>query len=209
MRDKSGRGNHASQATAASRPIFRDVGGLRYLECDGVDDGMVTGSIDFTGTDKMLAVVGVRKMSDAASGAPIGLGVNQTGSFEIVTCTSFGGTRDSYQVSVGAAEVSKVAYRPFAAPISNVLSCVLDTTLGSASTEITTRFDGTLVAPTNTLGSVTGNYGNYPLYLFRRGGSSLAFNGLFYGAIIAGSTYSAAQIASAERYLAGKSGVTL
>ncbi len=31
-------GNHAYQATAASRPIFRDVAGLRYLEFDGVDD---------------------------------------------------------------------------------------------------------------------------------------------------------------------------
>jgi hypothetical protein len=31
-------GNHAYQTTAASRPIFRDVGGLRYLEFDGVDD---------------------------------------------------------------------------------------------------------------------------------------------------------------------------
>ena len=31
-------GNHAFQTTAASRPIFRDVAGLRYLEFDGVDD---------------------------------------------------------------------------------------------------------------------------------------------------------------------------
>ena len=31
-------GNHAYQTTSASRPIFRDVGGLRYLEFDGVDD---------------------------------------------------------------------------------------------------------------------------------------------------------------------------
>ena len=31
-------GNHAYQATSAARPIFRDVGGLRYLEFDGVDD---------------------------------------------------------------------------------------------------------------------------------------------------------------------------
>jgi len=37
--DKSGNGNHATQATAASRPILReDASGNRYLDFDGVDD---------------------------------------------------------------------------------------------------------------------------------------------------------------------------
>jgi hypothetical protein len=34
----------------------------------------------------------------------------------------------------------------------------------------------------------TGNYGNYPLYLFRRGGTSLPFNGRLYQLIVAGGT---------------------
>lgn len=38
MLDKSGNGNHASQSVAASRPTFREGGGLRWLEFDGVDD---------------------------------------------------------------------------------------------------------------------------------------------------------------------------
>ena len=33
-------GNHATQATAASRPILRESGGLYYLEFDGVDDSL-------------------------------------------------------------------------------------------------------------------------------------------------------------------------
>lgn len=33
-------GNHASQPTTAARPAFRDVGGVRYLESDGVDDAL-------------------------------------------------------------------------------------------------------------------------------------------------------------------------
>lgn len=40
--DKSGNGKHATQGTAAARPILRLVGGLYYLEFDGVDDSMVT-----------------------------------------------------------------------------------------------------------------------------------------------------------------------
>jgi hypothetical protein len=39
INDKSGNGNHATQATAAARPILRQDGsGRLYLEFDGVDD---------------------------------------------------------------------------------------------------------------------------------------------------------------------------
>jgi hypothetical protein len=39
MLDKSGRGNHASQTTATSRPLLqKDAGGRYYLSFDGVDD---------------------------------------------------------------------------------------------------------------------------------------------------------------------------
>jgi len=39
LRDKSGRGNHAVQASANARPVLRqDGGGRLYLEFDGVDD---------------------------------------------------------------------------------------------------------------------------------------------------------------------------
>jgi hypothetical protein len=40
--DKSGRGNHLTQANAAFRPVLRQNGGLYYLEFDGVDDTMST-----------------------------------------------------------------------------------------------------------------------------------------------------------------------
>lgn len=32
--------NHAIQSTTTARPVFRDVGGVRYLESDGVDDAL-------------------------------------------------------------------------------------------------------------------------------------------------------------------------
>jgi len=39
IRDKSGRGNHLSQATSSAKPILRqDAAGRYYLEPDGVDD---------------------------------------------------------------------------------------------------------------------------------------------------------------------------
>lgn len=45
LRDKSGRGNHASQTAPASRPMLRgDGGGRLYLEFDGADDWMASGA---------------------------------------------------------------------------------------------------------------------------------------------------------------------
>ena len=42
IRDKSGRGNHASQSTAAARPMLRqEAGGQYYLDFDGTDDTLV------------------------------------------------------------------------------------------------------------------------------------------------------------------------
>lgn len=40
--DKSGRGNHASQATAAARPLYKTDGTYHWLQFDGVDDGIGT-----------------------------------------------------------------------------------------------------------------------------------------------------------------------
>lgn len=41
--DKSGRGNHATQATTANKPILQSIGGKLALVFDGVDDYVETG----------------------------------------------------------------------------------------------------------------------------------------------------------------------
>ena len=60
--------------TGAGLPAYQRVntatdydtaGFPHYLKCDGVDDGMVTNSIDFTSTNTMTLVAGLRKLTDA------------------------------------------------------------------------------------------------------------------------------------------------
>jgi hypothetical protein len=46
---------------------YDTVGFLPYLACDGIDDGMATANIDFTGTDKVTVVAGGRKLRDRKS----------------------------------------------------------------------------------------------------------------------------------------------
>ena len=46
--DKSGNDNHASQATAASRPLLQNDGVNNYLAFDGVDDRLSTSAINMS-----------------------------------------------------------------------------------------------------------------------------------------------------------------
>jgi hypothetical protein len=65
------------------------------------------------------------------------------------------------------------------------------------------------VAVTSATDQGTGNFGNYPLYFGRRGGSTLPFNGREYQTIIRGAASSALQITQAERFVGNKMGITL
>lgn len=45
INDKSGRGNHATQATTAAKPLLQVVSGKYYLDFDGVDDRLAAATI--------------------------------------------------------------------------------------------------------------------------------------------------------------------
>ena len=60
IKDKSGNGNDASQATADQRPILRQsAAGRYYLEFDGGNDGLKTGSISFSANSDLTILCGV------------------------------------------------------------------------------------------------------------------------------------------------------
>ena len=170
-----------------------------YLRCDGTNDGMQTNAIDFSGTDKMFVGAGVRKLSDAAGAvfAELSSTFANNGSFGVFAPDS--ATVGNYAFGSRGTSAASASKNGYAAPITNVLSGIGDISGDSSIL----RINGAQVA-INTNNQGTGNYGNYPLYLFRRGGSSLPFNGWFYGGIIKGATLTAAQIAVVERYLAGE-----
>lgn len=203
MLDKSGRGSHASQATAAARPTYQiDASGRGYLAFDGVDDFMVTPSINFTSTDKMTVFAGVRKLSGAAVGMVCELGTDTNtinGSF-YVTAPLNTGTGHSGCAARGTATVS-VGASGWPAPASGVLTLLADILAPYTKH----RRNGSQVA--QYLGSVgSGTFASLPLYIGMRAGTSLPFNGNIYGLIARGAASDAVQIANTEAWLNNKTG---
>lgn len=203
INDKSGNGFHATQSTSTSRPILGLANGKYYLTFDGVDDWLSTPSINFTATDKMTVVAGVRKLSNAATGMLLELSATLNGN----NGSFFLDAPDSVSQKYGfASKGTALGFAPttseaFGAPHTAVL-----TGLGSISGDSSVlRVNAAQVAKATTdLGA--GNYGNYPLYIGRRGGTTLPFNGWLYGLIVRGAQSTDQQIVTAETFMNQKTG---
>jgi len=204
------RGNHATQTTASKRPTYTEGGGLSWLAFDGADDAMQTAAIDFTVTDKMSVFTGVRKLSDTQINVLYELSASAAingGSFWALPSYT-GATPNTNAVwhilTRGTAFKNATTPTTFPAPHTAV-----QTHLSDISGDRTTlRINGVQeVQNTGDLGS--GSFGNYPLFIGARNNTSLFFEGNLYGMIVVGKTTTAPETASAEAYMAGKTGLTL
>jgi len=208
--DKSGNNNHAFATSSATRPILRKnaTTGAYYLEFDGSDDFLVTNSIDFTATDKVSLFAGVRKLSDAAPSVLVELSASiaNVGTFNIQAPR----TVNSYGVGVRGSILNGVDYSTYTAPISNVISLKLTTSATNYLGAINVKINGAAVAGVaNSSATSTGKYGNYPLYIGRRGGALLPFNGHIYGLIGVGRLTTDSETIVLEKSIAKNTGVTL
>lgn len=215
MDDKSGNGYNATQATEVRRPVYKTSGGLHWLLFDGIDDGMATGTIDLDGTDKISILAALEKHSNASLAVFAELSasyVSNRGAFLIAAPHSGGGEYGVGTRGNGNYTGWEVADASVDTP--RVLHAQFDYD-GGTTRELETpvlRMDGSDVALTTPLGSYSDNDGtfdNYPLYLGRRGGSSLPFNGRMYGFLLTPTVTSADDYALYEQFLADRSGVTL
>lgn len=209
IRDKSGRNNHAYQTTSASRPILRKnaVTGANYLEFDGSDDFLQTNNIDFTATDKVSLFTGVRNLADTGQIiAELSANTNYTsGSFYLVAGTD--GVVGYTSLSRGTTDsgLSQIARSfTYSAPDTAVLSVK-----HNISGDLSSMRRNGVVGIDGTGDKGSGNFGNYPLYIGRRGGAYLPFNGHIYNLIGIGKLTSDTETAALENELANRTGVTL
>jgi len=173
-----------------------------YLRFDGVDDALQTGNIDFTSTDKMTVWAGVTKLSDALAGVLVELSATantNNGAFKVLAPDPPGAniTASSRGTAVNAA--NQRAEISAAAPGSFVLSSASDI----AGDLVTLRVNS-VAAPQAVGDQGAGNYGNYPLYIGGRAGTSLYFSGRLYSLIVRGAQTPLSQIEATERYIKQK-----
>lgn len=202
--DKSGRGFHATQATATSRPVLRQDGsGKHYLYFDGVDDFLVTPTIT-PGIDKVQVFAGVRRLRSVSGEIIAETGVSYTspGAFYFVTESPnnrYGYAGRGNRTGVTNDQVSLNFFPP---PDTAVLTATQDINgntparirrnAGAWSNSINTTFGG-------------GNFLAYPLYIGRRAGTSVPFNGHLYSLVLRfGSNLTIETIEKIEKYVNAK-----
>ena len=200
--DKSGRGNHATQSTSLSRPTYQvDSNGRGYLNFDGSDDSLVTGTIT-PGTDKAQVFAGVRKPVENANGTIVEFSVAADGNPGAFFLRASGGSSANYQWAVRSASNTTSPVITATAPDTSVLDLLVD----FAAPITTTRRNGAQTTFAATPAGA-GNFLAYPAYIGRRGGTSLPFNGRIYSLICRfGPNLTADQIAQTEAWVNARTG---
>ena len=183
-----------SQYNVTEAP-FASVRGIQF---DGVDDWLQTAAIDFSNSDEVTVVAGVRKLSDAARGVVVELGSPAANYFGIQAPSAAAGN-NYLAVSQGTlpASASGAATAP-------------DTSIVSAQSKISTdsvilRRNGTQVA-TSAADQGTGNFSNAVVYIGRRGGTSLPFNGVITFLFAINRLLTASELAAVERFANSRTG---
>jgi hypothetical protein len=174
----------------------------RFIKFDGLDDFLVTGNINFSGTDKISSVIGLRNNADSG--------------FRVVceTSTNYNNVNGTINASYDTGPVFAAAtkgsgagiyatgkFSVQAAPSAAVFSWYIDRDLPTNDV-VFMRKNGVAQAITRDVNTnPTGNFGDFPLYIGSRGGSSFQFNGRIYGLILRGAAISDAQIAQTETWI--------
>lgn len=178
-----------------------------YLRFDGSDDYMLTGTIT-PGTDKAQVFAGVRKIDSTLNyGCIVELSADagsNNGSFGLFKANS---TTMYYYILRGSVFLDAVSTASFTSPITNVLQASADTSESTAAAELTAKVNAASNSLTYTNGPTagTGNFLANPLYIGRRGGSALPFNGRLFGLIVRfGANLTDTQVSNTENWMNGK-----
>ena len=204
--DKSGRGFHATQTTATSRPVLRQDGnGKHYLYFDGVDDFLVTPTIT-PGIDKVQVFAGMRKLRNVPAEliAETGSSATSPGAFYFATEAENNRYGYSGRGNRSASPVDQVSLNFFPPPDTAILTATQDI---NGNTPAQMRRNGGVWAKSPGTNFGGGNFLAYPLYIGRREGLTFPFNGHIYSLIVRfGSNLPIETIEQVEAWINGKTG---
>jgi hypothetical protein len=172
----------------------------RYLRFDRSDDYMLTNSVDYSGGDSISVSAALRKDSDAALGVALEHSAtiaSNNGTFLLSAPNSAAANFNFSSKGTTAVDNTVTTYT---APISAVIVANSDISDDVNNIRIN---GGAATAVTTDQGS--GNFGNFPMYIGRRGGTANPFGGRLYGLIARAGSLSEAQATSLATYLNTKS----
>ena len=184
---------------------YNTVGFPIGIRTDWIDDFLITNSIDFSGTDKMTVFAGARLLS--STGLQILL----------ETSTSYAANNWAFELSLNEvyAGAYALAYKspwttqymiPLSAtiPRSSVFSGQMDGTIHPNVGGIKMRENGAVITWATSSVHTATTFGDYPLYIGRRGGASAPFSGIIYQMIIRWSISTDKQITETEKIINSK-----
>ena len=182
----------------------------RYLRFNGTNSWMQTASIDFTGTDKMTVWAGVRKMSDAAAGVVAETSVNSNtnnGSLLLSIYGLAGSEGDAFFRIRGTTVCAGPYLASAASPNTYVQTLQGNIAATTSGAELIGRYNGSQITIDYLIGETdagTGNFGNYPLFIGARAGTSLWLNGRLYSLVVRGAQSTTPQVEQTEIWINNK-----
>ena len=203
--DVSGNGKHLIQSTATARPTLTSYGGKLWLEFDGIDDSLSTESIDFSNSDEMSVVIGQRKTGTTTAiiaelGNYSSAGFYLAGPDMPVGNYTFLGRG---YISANTNQNAKMLTGD--APDTAVISAA-----GYIQGDSNKIWRNGIAGVEATGDQGTGQFGNYPVFIGSRNGSSLRYKGLVQTIFIRGGTrLTNTERQAAEQYVAGRIGITI
>lgn len=186
--DKSGNGNHATQATVAHRPILRQTGALYYLEFDGAGDEITATTTAEIITEGCLALAAELNSTSSRSE----FSWIQTGQLLMHPCFDNIRYFDAFSNSGGRLSESLASSNP---GLAVFLGNATTTAREYRQNGVSEMSGGAPVPSSATVSQIKLTDTAQPMDV--------------YGAIVVGRGLTAQEISDTEAYLAGKSGVTL
>jgi hypothetical protein len=198
------------QVVTGAGAAYNSAGFPVRLKCNGTNQWMQTGSIDFSGTDKMTVFAGVTKLSDAALGTLLehGVGGVDARCFTVDAPRTAASTDYGADLRDGVATPTTIRLGGYAAPSSAVLTVAADYAGATAAQQLTVRVNGALPVQTVTGGMSSGKFSNYPAYIGARGSATplLFLSGDIYCLSARGALTTDSLIAQMEQWANGRMG---
>lgn len=211
VNDKSGLGNHATQPTAGSRPLYQVVSGYGCAQFDGANDLLQVSGINLSATDKVLIGLAFKPNTTALSVAMeySTTAVSSTGAFYVSLNEGGTGKHNMLANNGGGGGLDVVTLSSAVALAPTVLIDYIDLAQLVSTAKHSVRVNGASAGTTSIIDGpdVAGNFGNYDLFLGARSGGSVPSNMNLYRAFVLAGSSTAGEQLILENWLRESCGV--